>query len=145
MNRYFLRAAAALPVLLLALQAGAGAQEGAPALYACNEEPHSEAAVVGLTLCDCEPTPDLLAQFEIANLQVREGALVTEVAAGGVAGVAGLQAGDLIYRVGGRRRRGCGGCGRTARADRGARRYGRELPPRRPAVPHQAETRVKRP
>ena len=101
MNRYFLRAAAALPVLLLALQAGAGAQEAAPALYACNEEPHAEAALVGLTLCDCEPTPDLLAQFEIANLQVREGALVTEVAAGGVAGVAGLQAGDLIYRVGG--------------------------------------------
>ena len=101
MNRYFLRSAVALPVLLFVLQAGAGAQEGAPALYACNGEPHAEAAVVGLTLCDCEPTPDLLAQFEIANLQVREGALVTEVAAGGVAGVAGLQAGDLIYRVGG--------------------------------------------
>ena len=90
-----------MPVLLLALQAGGGAQESATALYACNGEQRVEAAVVGLTLCDCEPTPGLLAQAEAENLQVREGALVTAVAAGGVAGVAGLQAGDLIYRVGG--------------------------------------------
>jgi membrane-associated protease RseP (regulator of RpoE activity) len=101
MNRYFLRAAATLLVLLFVLQAGAGAQEGATALYACSGEHRAEATVVGLTLCDSEPTPDLLAQAQAENLQVREGALVTAAAAGGVAAVAGLQAGDLIYRVGG--------------------------------------------
>ena len=101
MNRTCLRAAAAVPVLLCALQAGAGAQETAPALYACSGEPREEAAVVALTLCDGDPTPDLLAQSVADNLQVREGALVTAAAADGIGGVGGLQAGDLIYRVGG--------------------------------------------
>ena len=95
------RTAAAAPLLLAALQAGAGAQERAAELYACGGESRAEAALVGVTLCDGEPTPGLLAQAEADNLQVREGALVTEVAADGVAGVAGMQAGDLIYRVGG--------------------------------------------
>ena len=93
--------AAAAVLLLIALQAGAGAQERASDLYACDGEPRAEAGAVGLTLCDGEPTPDLLAQAEADNLQVREGALVTAAVVDGVAGIAGMQAGDLIYRVGG--------------------------------------------
>lgn len=99
MNRAHVRAAAAAAVLLLALSAGGGAQEAASALYACSGEPRAEASAVGLTLCGGEPTPDLLARAEADNLQVREGALVTAVE--GVAGAAGLQADDLIYRIGG--------------------------------------------
>ena len=99
MVRALVSAAATLPLLLAALPAGA--QEQATALYACGGESREEAALVGVTLCDGEPTPGLLAQAEADNLQVREGALVTEVAADGVAGGAGMQAGDLIYRVGG--------------------------------------------
>ena len=101
MARTVVRTAAAAPLLLAALQAGAGAQERAAELYACGGEPRAEAALVGVTLCDGEPTPGLLAQAEAENLQIREGALVTAVAADGVGGVAGMQAGDLIYRVGG--------------------------------------------
>ena len=100
MHRTVFQAAAAALVLLAALQAGA--QEPAPELYACGGEPRAEAALVGATLCDGEPTPGLLARAEAENLQVREGALVTAVPPDGVAGIAGLQAGDLIYRVGGR-------------------------------------------
>ena len=95
------RTAAAAPLLLAALQAGAGAQERAAELYTCGGESRAEAALVGVTLCDGAPTAGLLAQAEADNLQVREGALVTEVVAEGVAGGAGMQAGDLIYRVGG--------------------------------------------
>ncbi len=101
MHRTVFRAAAGVPVLLAALLAGAGAQERAAELYACGGEPRAEAAAVGVTLCDGEPTPELLAQAEADNLQVRDGALITAVAENGVAGVAGMQAGDLIYRVGG--------------------------------------------
>ena len=83
------------------LPAGAGGQEQAAELYACGGESRAEAALVGMTLCDGQATPGLLARAEADNLQVRDGALVTEVAAEGVAGVAGMQAGDLIYRIGG--------------------------------------------
>lgn len=88
-------------MLLAVLQAGGSAQEGARELYVCDGDTRAEAAGVGLTLCDGEPTPGLLAQAEAENLQVREGALVTAVEADGIAGVAGLRAGDMIYRVGG--------------------------------------------
>lgn len=101
MVRTFVGTAAAVPLLLAALQVGAGAQEPAAELYACGGESRAEASLVGVTLCDGEPTPGLLTQAEADNLQVREGALVTEVAAEGVADGAGMQAGDLIYRVGG--------------------------------------------
>ncbi len=101
MHQTVFRAGAGVPVLLAALLAGAGAQERATELYACGGETRAEAAAVGVTLCDGEPAPELLAQAEADNLQVRDGALVTAVAEDGVAGVAGLQAGDLIYRVGG--------------------------------------------
>lgn len=101
MNLSCFRAAAAVPVMLCALQAGGGAQETAPTLYACSGEPREEAAVAALTLCDGEPTPDLLARAAADNLQVREGALVTAAAADGIGGGGGFQPGDLIYRVGG--------------------------------------------
>ena len=77
------------------------AQEHAADLYACGDRPHAEAAALGLTLCDALPTAALSARAEPENLQVREGALVTDVPAGGVSSVAGFAVGDLIYRVGG--------------------------------------------
>ena len=92
---------AATAVLLFALQAGAGAQEPATALYACGGEARAEAALVGVTLCDGKPTPGLRERAEADNLQIREGALVTAVTADGVGGIAGMQVGDLVYRVGG--------------------------------------------
>ena len=51
--------------------------------------------------CDAAPTDALTKRLEPDNLQLRAGALVTAVINGGVAQVAGLQAGDVIYRVGG--------------------------------------------
>ena len=71
------------------------------ALYACVDNTESEATLVGATLCTGEPTEVLTARAETDNLQVRGGALVAEVDRAGIAAVAGLSAGDLIYRVGG--------------------------------------------
>ena len=95
------RSAAVGLVLLLALPAGAGAQERAADLYACAGEPRDAGEPLGLTLCDGQPAPELLARAAEDNLQIRDGALVTAAAADAIAGIAGLQAGDLIYRVGG--------------------------------------------
>ena len=55
----------------------------------------------GLDLCDAEPTPLLAERAEPDNLQTRDGALVVDVEEGGIAAVAGVQPGDVIYRVAG--------------------------------------------
>ena len=47
------------------------------------------------------PTDALTRRITVDNLQLRTGALVTEVAAGSVLQIAGLEEGDVIYRVGG--------------------------------------------
>ena len=60
-----------------------------------------EIAILGLDLCDAEPTPLLAERAEPDNLQTRGGALAVEVEAGGIAAAAGVQAGDMIYRVAG--------------------------------------------
>ena len=46
-------------------------------------------------------TTSLTDRSEVDNLQVRDGALVVELDAAGVSATAGLQPGDMIYRVGG--------------------------------------------
>lgn len=95
----------AIPVgaLLLAALAGTwgAAQDGAADLYACGDAPQVESALAGLTLCDGLPTGVLSARAGPDNLQVRDGARVAALLPDGIAGVAGMRVGDLIYRVGG--------------------------------------------
>ena len=79
----------------------AAAQPAEVALYRCVADTDLDVESVGLALCDAEPGPPLLERAEPDNLQVREGALVVAVEDGGVAAVAGVQAGDMIYRVAG--------------------------------------------
>ena len=91
-----------VPVVLVVLFVTVGAtpaQVGDPDLYVCGAETNVEAAGVGVTLCDAEPTPELSATSVQDNLQIREGALVSELDPGGISALAGLQAGDMIYRV----------------------------------------------
>ncbi len=78
-----------------------GAQPAAAALYRCAVETTVELATLGLELCDAEPTALLAERAEPDNLQTRAGALVVEVEDGGIAAVAGVQPGDVIYRVAG--------------------------------------------
>ena len=78
-----------------------GAQPAEAALYRCAAGPTVEVANLGLDLCDAEPTPLLAARAEPDNLQTRAGALVAAVDDGGIAAVAGVQPGDMIYRVAG--------------------------------------------
>jgi len=68
--------------------------------YTCGTTPKVEAKIVGLTLCDGQPTDELSMRADAENLQVREGALVSKLANEGISNKAGLQKGDLIYRVG---------------------------------------------
>lgn len=68
--------------------------------YTCGTTPQVEAKTVGLTLCDGQPTDDLSTRADAENLQVREGALVSKLDREGISNIAGLQKGDLIYRVG---------------------------------------------
>lgn len=90
-------------VILLAALSGAPAeaQDGAANLYVCGDAPQVESALAGLMLCDGLPTAELSARAGPENLQVREGALVADLRPGGISGVAGMHAGDLIYRIGG--------------------------------------------
>ncbi len=70
-------------------------------LYRCADPTVTRAVDIGATICDAAPTEALTGRLEVDNLQLRAGVLVTEVAGGGIAGTAGLAAGDVIYRVGG--------------------------------------------
>ncbi len=94
--------AVSVGVLLLVGAADAASEQENPAdLYTCGGQPHAAAEAVGLTLCDARPTDGLSARAGPENLQVREGALVTDLRPGGISSVAGFDVGDLIYRVGG--------------------------------------------
>ncbi len=86
--------------LALLWTAAAHAQTG-DALYVCADSDATRAIDIGATICDAAPTGALTERLEPDNLQLRQGALVTEVSTGGIAQVAGLRAGDVIYRVGG--------------------------------------------
>ncbi|HIE92256.1 MAG TPA: PDZ domain-containing protein [Acidobacteria bacterium] len=78
----------------------AGAQD-ADTLYTCTAEDETRALDIGVTVCDAAPTDGLTQRMEADNLQLRSGALITEVTPGGLGQTAGLAAGDVIYRVGG--------------------------------------------
>ena len=70
-------------------------------LYACADTMPTDVPTVGVTLCDANPTSELDLRRDSDNLQSREGALVFEVVEMGISSEAGLQPGDVIYRVGG--------------------------------------------
>ena len=74
-------------------------QDGEP-LYICVSPAATRDLEIGATICDAAPTDALTQRIEVDNLQLRAGALVTEVAADSVLQMAGLQEGDVIYRVG---------------------------------------------
>ena len=86
---------------LLVSTGTAATQIDAPALYVCGGGTNRQAAIVGVTVCDAEPTAELSRRAEEDSLQVRAGALVVELEPNGVSDEAGLQPGDMIYRVGG--------------------------------------------
>ena len=78
-----------------------GMQPAERALYRCVDGPTVDVVVLGIELCDSQPTPRLAARAEPDNLQTRDGALVVAVVDGGIAAVAGVQPGDMIFRVAG--------------------------------------------
>ncbi len=92
--------AAVLALAVAGMAQNAAAQAGDP-LYACLSDQDTRVVDIGATVCDAAPTATLTARMEEDNLQLREGAFVTEVANGGLAQTAGLAPGDVIYRVGG--------------------------------------------
>lgn len=79
----------------------AGTQAADAPLYECAEGTVVDVEVVGLALCDAEPTAALHERAEPDNLQIREGALVADITEGGSAATEGVQPGDMIYRVAG--------------------------------------------
>ncbi len=91
---------AGLGLALMWTAAAAPAQTG-DALYVCADPDATRTIDIGATICDAAPTGVLIARIEPDNLQLRRGALVTEVSPGDIAQVAGLRAGDVIYRAGG--------------------------------------------
>ena len=89
-------------MLVMAVALGTGAaQPNELVLYICGDGPNRDSAIVGMILCTAAPTPDLSERAEKDNLQVREGALVVELSKDGISDEAGLQPGDMIYRIGG--------------------------------------------
>ncbi|MYN68185.1 MAG: PDZ domain-containing protein [Acidobacteria bacterium] len=102
------RAAGLASALALTAVAGSAAapsssdaQPAQESLYRCAAGEPVAVATLGLDLCDAEPTTLLARRAEPDNLQTREGALVVEVEDDGIAAVAGVQPGDVIYRVAG--------------------------------------------
>ena len=90
----------AAPICLLMLGGTIQSQSDISMFYTCGTTPQVEAKIVGLTLCDGQPTDELSMRADAENLQVRGGALVSKLANEGISNKAGLQKGDLIYRVG---------------------------------------------
>ena len=96
-------ATAGFAVLLVALSTAlVGVQPAAPGqLYVCMDGATVDTTLTGMSICDTMATSELMRRAETDNLQVREGARVVELEPTGMAAVAGLQAGDVVYRVGG--------------------------------------------
>ncbi len=93
-------AAASLVAAMVCVATAVATQDGEP-LYTCVTPAATRTLEIGATICDAAPTDALTRRITIDNLQLRTGALVTEVAAGSILQIAGLEEGDVIYRVGG--------------------------------------------
>ena len=76
-------------------------QDAVSQLYGCTTVETITVTEVGITVCDADATAELQERAENENLQIRGGALVVESVPTSLAARAGLQVGDLIYRVGG--------------------------------------------
>ena len=98
--RDLLAAAASLVAAMVCVAPAVATQDG-EALYTCVDAAVTRTIEIGATVCDAAPTDALTQRIEVDNLQLRTGALVTEVVADSVLQIAGLQEGDVIYRVGG--------------------------------------------
>ena len=83
------------------VQTGTAAAQTGDALYVCADARDARPLDIGAAICDATPTDALTRRLEPDYLQLRQGALVTDVSDGGIAQAAGLRAGDVIYRVGG--------------------------------------------
>ena len=93
-------------VMPLAASAAAGVSASSQraeevALYACAANTSAEVKIAGVILCDAQPTDALTERAARDHLQIRDGTLVVQVDEDGPSDLAGLQAGDVIYRVGG--------------------------------------------
>ena len=95
------RMATAILVAAMTCAATAVAMQDDEPLYTCVAPAAPRILEIGATICDALPTDALTQRIEVDNLQLRAGALVTEVAADSVLQIAGLQEGDVIYRIGG--------------------------------------------
>ncbi len=93
-------AAASLVAAMVCVVTAVATQHTEP-LYTCVAPAATRTLEIGATICDAAPTDALTRRITVDNLQLRTGALVTEVAAGSVLQIAGLEEGDVIYRVGG--------------------------------------------
>ena len=95
---------AIVPTALLALMTTPGIsarQADAMNFYDCTEATPVEVVRLGVTICNAVPTAALMVRAPAENLQIREGALVMDLETDGVSAIAGLQPGDMLYRVGG--------------------------------------------
>ncbi len=99
-SRNLRAAAASLVAAMVCVAPVVATQDGEP-LYTCVDAARTRTLEIGATVCDAAPTDALTQRIEVDNLQLRTGALVIEVAADSVLQTAGLQEGDVIYRVGG--------------------------------------------
>lgn len=96
-----IRQTCAVVLLIGAMGGGQLAAQSDDALYLCVNDSDTRTLDIGATVCDAAPTDALTQRMEVDNLQLRAGALVTDVTVGDVAQIAGLAPGDVIYRVGG--------------------------------------------
>jgi C-terminal processing protease CtpA/Prc len=88
-------------LLVLILSTGIGmAQENTSVLYICKSETSASVVIIGLTLCTATSTNELSLLSEERNLQIREGVLIVKIEPNSISEQAGLQQGDMIYRIG---------------------------------------------
>ena len=99
-SRNVLVATASLVAAMACIATLVATQDG-ELLYTCVAPAAPRTLELGATLCDAAPTDALTQRLTVDNLQLRAGALVTEVATGSVLQIAGLEESDVIYRVGG--------------------------------------------
>ena len=115
------------------------AQPAETALYRCEtESERSRVAILGIEMCNSQPTPRLAERAEPDNLQIRAGALVVEVVDSGIAAVAGVRPGDMIYRVAGVDVPGADDAADAPGRRRHGQRHPDQLPAAGPSVPHKA-------
>ena len=83
------------------LTAPVTATQDAEPLYVCATPAGTRTLEMGITICDAAPTDALKERMEVNNLQLKAGVLVTDVVTDSVLQIAGLEADDVIFRVGG--------------------------------------------